>query len=505
MNLAWPQWRPILLVAAIYFIVTKLAVFLTEAHPNAGSLWPASGIAFAAMVLYGTRLWPVIFLGGFFAVVGPETSWPAAALMAAGSTIEAVAGAWLALRVLDFRKELDRARDVIVLFIPIALLSSLISASAGIGALFIDGAVDADNALPRAIVWWLGDALGIAIVAPLILTWRTASAGDPRSTALQSWFLLIPCLAALMTFSTPSRLTWVHYLAEFTIFAIGVWCALDAGRRAIALASIVISVIVILGTSLGHGPFTQLPDIYSSIVQQGYIYALALMMLVLCAARTQQRQFQRELRDSEARFRNLLMLSSDWYWEQDRDFRFVDVSVEVAEQTGIETTEHIGKTRWELPTLDVDENQWRIHREQLEAHQPFRDFTIRRPDQNGKPVYISISGEPMFDEAGTFVGYRGVGRNISEMRIAVQALRDSEVRFRTVWEATNDVVLITNDEGIIQFANPASLATFGYTPAQLIGQNITVIQPEYLRAPHREGMERYLASGQKRLDWRGSE
>ena len=331
----WLQMRPALLLAVIYFVATRLALWLVDVHPNIGSLWPASGIAFAAMILHGTRLWPGIFLGSFLALISLHTSLAASALMATGNTLEAVAGTWLALRVLDFRKELARSRDVIVLFVPVALLSSLISASTGIFALLLDNAVTADDAVPRAIVWWLSDALGIAIVAPLILTWVAGADGERRLNALRNPFLLIPCLAAMLTFSTPPTLTWIHYLAEFAIFVMGVWCALEAGRRAVAMASFVISILVIAGTSLSLGPFTELPDIYSSIVQQGYIYALALMMLVLCATRTQQRQYQRELSQSEARFRNLLLLSSDWYWEQDRQFRYVGISGEVLAQTGL--------------------------------------------------------------------------------------------------------------------------------------------------------------------------
>ena len=501
----WLQLRPVLLLAVTYFAATRLALWLIDIHPNIGSLWPASGIAFAAMILYGTRIWPGILLGGFVALISPDSSLTASALMAAGGTLEAVAGAWLALRVLDFHKELDRARDVIVLFIPIALLTSLISASIGICALLLDSAVTSENALPRAIVWWLGDALGIAIIAPLILTWRTGSDGDRHLNALHNTFLLVPCLAAMLTFSTPPKLTWVHYLAEFAIFVMGVWCALEAGRRAVALASVVISILVIAGTSLSLGPFTQLPNIYSSIVQQGYIYALSLMMLVLCATRTQQRQFQRALGQSEVRFKNLLMLSSDWYWEQDRQFRFVNFSGEVLAQTGLGTSAHIGKTRWELPSIVMSDADWHAHRQQLEAHQPFRDFIVSRYDQDGKLRYSTVSGEPIFDVSGEFVGYQGVGRDITAKRIAEQALRDSEERFRTLWEITNDVVLVVDDQGVIRFANPAALTTFGYAPAQLTGQKVAMIQPEDLRAAHDYGMYRYIATGEKQLDWLGTE
>ena len=134
--------------------MTRLTLMAIELHPNAGSLWPASGVAFAALILYGFHLWKGIFAGAFLATVSIDATISAAALMAVGNTLEVVIGAWLALRVLNFRKELDRVRDVIVLFIPVALMTSLISASLGIGALFMDGAVSTESALPRAIVWW---------------------------------------------------------------------------------------------------------------------------------------------------------------------------------------------------------------------------------------------------------------------------------------------------------------------------------------------------------------
>ena len=507
MNAARLQVRPLLVVAIIYFAATRLGLMMIDLHANAGSLWPASGIAFAAMILHGTRLWPGIFFGAFFAMISPDTSLTAAALMATGTTLEAVTGASLALRVLDFRKELDRARDVIVLFIPVALLTSLISASLGMAALLLDGTVTTDTAFPRAIVWWLGDALGIAIISPIILTWRAHASRDrsPRRTGPHNWFLLMPCLAVLLTFAMPPRLTWFHYLAEFAIFVIGVWCALEAGRRAVALASFVIAMIVIAGTSLGLGPFAELSPIYGSIVQQGYIYALALMMLVLCAARTQQRQVQRKLRASEARFRNLLKLSSDWYWEQDRDFRFVEISSEVQHQTGIESAAHLGKSRWELPELTLTDEDWRAHRRQLEAHEPFHDFVMHRAGPDGMSHYVSVSGEPVFDTEGVFAGYRGIGRSITEKRIAEHALRDSEERFRTLWETTNDAILLIDDGGYIQFANPAVKTILGYEPSELIGETLAKIQPVYLRAGHAEGLRRYQATGEKHLDWRGTE
>src|SRR5437660_962279 len=83
----------------------------------------------------------------------------------------------------------------------------------------------------------------------------------------------------------------------------------------------------------------------------------------------------------------------------------------------------IGKTRWELPHLEPEEEAWRKHRETLDAHLPFRDFELARPAPDGSKRYVSVSGLPVFDDTGRFVGYRGVGRHITERRLAEEALR----------------------------------------------------------------------------------
>ena len=133
-------------------------------------------------------------------------------------------------------------------------------------------------------------------------------------------------------------------------------------------------------------------------------------------------QAENTLRESEARFRTLTQLSSDWYWEQDENFRFIMLSGQVAGSTGLTSQEHLGKTRWELPTLNLSEADWERHREVIHAHQEFRDFEIRRPDTNGLMRWASVSGAPMFDVKGVFRGYRGIGRDISAQKQAADQI-----------------------------------------------------------------------------------
>ncbi len=124
------------------------------------------------------------------------------------------------------------------------------------------------------------------------------------------------------------------------------------------------------------------------------------------------------LRESEARWRSLTQLSSDWYWEQDAEFRFVRIEGNPKNKMDLPDDRLYGLTRWELPNTFADENQWRVHRVQLQARQVFRNFEMQRMAADGTPIWVSISGEPIFDAEGTFTGYRGLARDITERKHA---------------------------------------------------------------------------------------
>ncbi len=127
---------------------------------------------------------------------------------------------------------------------------------------------------------------------------------------------------------------------------------------------------------------------------------------------------QEALRQSEARWRSLTQLSSDWYWEQDAEFRFVRFDGSPDRELGASDEELYGKRRWELPHAGVTQAQWAAHRAQLEAHAVFQDFEMQRVRSDGTVQWASISGEPIFDDQGQFTGYRGVARNITERKRA---------------------------------------------------------------------------------------
>ncbi|MEW5882328.1 MAG: PAS domain S-box protein, partial [Pseudomonadota bacterium] len=171
-----------------------------------------------------------------------------------------------------------------------------------------------------------------------------------------------------------------------------------------------------------------------------------------------------EAKTQEGRFRALLAIASDWYWEQDEQFRFTYISSAVEGKTGIAANTHLGRTRWELPELELTDAQWAAHRADLEAHRPFRNFVMRRLDRDGRPVFVSISGEPVFDAQGRFRGYWGVGRNVTEEFEARRALELGERRYRELFMRSPSPFII-HRRGFVLQANDAAARLFGYESA----------------------------------------
>jgi PAS domain S-box-containing protein len=173
------------------------------------------------------------------------------------------------------------------------------------------------------------------------------------------------------------------------------------------------------------------------------------------------------LRDSEERFRTLVQFSFDVYWETDAQHRFI--RQEFANTLTDPPVSEIGKTRWEVPYLEPDEEGWRKHRETLDAHLPFRDFELARPTPEGGKRYVSVSGLPVFDKTGRFVGYRGVGRHITDTKRAEEALRESEARFRTFVDHATDTFILHNEDGEVLDVNRNACESLGYSRDELIG------------------------------------
>ena len=192
---------------------------------------------------------------------------------------------------------------------------------------------------------------------------------------------------------------------------------------------------------------------------------------------TELKLAQDALKASESRFRRMVELSSDWYWVQDENFRFVRFSG--VEKRGVDPEAFIGKARWELQGPgSLPEKSWQQHREKLERHEPFSDFVYTVPSNAGEMRYLSVTGEPIFDAQGKFKGYHGVGKDVTEKARGLKDLEDSEERYRMLFDIHPRPMWVVENKTLRFLAvNQAAVEHYGYSREEFLSMTAEQLRP----------------------------
>jgi diguanylate cyclase (GGDEF)-like protein/PAS domain S-box-containing protein len=465
--------RFVALVGA-YLVAAHVGFAFAVIHGTISLVWPASGLALLALALLGLRYAPAVALAAFAANLAHGVPAAAALGIGFGNTLAALAGAWMLTRAGDFDRALDRVRDVVWLVFPVALGASALAAGIGVASLAAGGILGPGEHARALLAWWAGDAQGVLLAAPLVLAWLHAGRPDLRLAEALAHAALIALvlLAGALLLEGPLGPDRTRFVAAFALFPLAVWPAVRFPMREVAAFNVALSVLCIGGAWLGVGPFGAGRDLAELIVLHGLIASVVLTTLLLAALGSERRRAAADLRASEARFRSLTDLSSDWYWEQDEALRFTQLSPGFSAH-GLDAGECIGKRRWELPYEDRDDAAWTEHRRQLQAREPFRDFLVVRRRPDGQVSYALTSGEPVFDEAGTFRGYRGVGRDITAQMEAERQLRESRELFARIFDDSPIPMMFRRlDDGVITAVNDAWCRFFARGRDEVVGRAV---------------------------------
>jgi len=209
---------------------------------------------------------------------------------------------------------------------------------------------------------------------------------------------------------------------------------------------------------------------------------------------------KRTARMSEQRFRRMVEMSSDWYWMQDQEFRFVDVPG--LELPDVDTDIVIGKARWEITGLAPMQESWEQHKARLRRLESFSDFVLLRYKTSGDLRYLSISGEPLFDEHGRLRGYHGIGKDVTERMRDQKALEESEERYRLLFEVHPQPMWVVDANSLSFLAvNGAALGLYGYSREEFRSMTAAQIRPEEDVAGLRKAFEDHSVDYRQRV-WR---
>jgi len=205
------------------------------------------------------------------------------------------------------------------------------------------------------------------------------------------------------------------------------------------------------------------------------------------------RERTRALKASEERFRQLASLSADYYWETDAEDRFTEIVVGSRTPLVIPPERFIGKTRWEMPGL-LPQEGWDRLRDDMVQRRPFYDFQVSAVAGDGMRRWYSISGEPVYDAEGAYLGYRGVGTHVTERVRAEQALRESEERFRSFMQYSPAIAWMKDSKRLYTYVNASYQAAYQIAEAGMLGKDDFQIAPAGLARLRRADDDEVLAT-----------
>jgi signal transduction histidine kinase len=288
------------IVAAAYVGAGKLGLRLALVNPSATPVWAPTGIALGAFLIFGRRVWPAILLGAFLVNLTTAGNTVTSLCIAVGNTLEGMAGAYLARRFAGGRHAFERTEDVLRFALLAGFVGTLVSPTIGVTSLTLAGSAHWSDFGAVWLTWWLGDAAGALIVAPLVITW---SAG-PRLRWTWGRVLEAATLLALLVvvgkylLATDLPFRVENHPLKFLCLPLLIWPAIRFGQREAATAVFVISGIAIWGALGGAGPFQLDTQNVSFLLLQLFLGTISVATLAVGAAIFQRHTAEEALRNT---------------------------------------------------------------------------------------------------------------------------------------------------------------------------------------------------------------
>jgi diguanylate cyclase (GGDEF)-like protein/PAS domain S-box-containing protein len=502
-------------------VTAKGGLTLATDSPTITAIWPPTGIALVAIVIWGPRMWPAVAVGALLANGATGVAAPVVVAIAAGNTLEALVGARLLARA-GFRPSLERLRDIVALIVLAAALSTTAAATIGVTSLVAGGTLASGDAASAWLTWWLGDMGGDLLVAPLLFALATHGPRRwPRSrrrVAEVAALLLAALATSLIAFSQPAGLM-------FLTFPVIVWAAVRFRQAGAAATSLLIASVAVTLTAQDIGPFRDSGGDEALLLAQLFWGVAAMAALVLASITSQRERALADLRRSHAELERKVSertaaltsahaqvaaasdLEPVGSWQWDTASEKVIWSDELYEIFGVARDGHEATYAGYLELVHPDDrahNRATIERAATSGVAFAMEERIVRPD--GTVRTLACGGQVLLGDDGRPARMLGICQDVTESRRAAAALQESQERMRQIVDAASHAFVSCDERGVINDWNPAAEKLLGWTRGEVLGRTLErTIVPRRDRAAHRAGLERFAASGQSRIIGRPQE
>ena len=447
----WQRLAILALLTAGYFLVGKAGLGLAYLNDSISLVWPATGMAIAALLLLGKRVWPAIAVGAFLVNVTTTGSLGTSLGIATGNTLEALAAAWLANRWAAGWRAFERAQDIFRFAFLAVFLATAVSATMGVTSLCLGGLAAWDDYGRLWSHWWLGDVVGGVIATPLIVLLITQP--RPRWTTRQ-WIeaaLLFTGLffVGAILFGGLVYEVSQEYPLTFLYIPFLFWTAFRFGPREASLATLVISALAIGGTVEGRGRFSDLPPGQSLLLVQAFLGVVAMTTLAVAASVSERKRLEALASQLAA----IVESSYDAIIGKAIDGTIVSWNHGAQRMYGYSAAEAIGQSVSMLsPPRLTDEIPQIL--EKIRRDEPIEPYETRRRRKDGTLVDISLAISPVRDARGRVIAASAISRDISEQKRTEAALVEANAKL-TAWlsqleRETHEIALLNQMSHLLQ-------------------------------------------------------
>ncbi|MEA2715304.1 MAG: two-component system, OmpR family, sensor histidine kinase VicK [Candidatus Parcubacteria bacterium] len=298
--LSWKYLLEIIVLAGLYVVAARYGLRFQYAGGLNSLVWAQTGLALAALLIFGYRLWPAILIGSFLVTYfDRDLPFLVSAVIAIGTVAARVSGLYFLRHFVEFRKTFERLRDVFGFIFWGAVVSTFIGATIAVASQALSGIVSTHDMWNAWLAWWLGDTLGVLIFTPLILIIFRKRPLPTRIhavrilEALVSLFIFI--LICLTIFYDYFGVVAGPYARTFLIFPFLIWTTVRFDREGAVISAFLASTIAMSGTALGHGPFAVGLLDTSFTLLQIFMASAAITALVLAVSFAERKRAEREV------------------------------------------------------------------------------------------------------------------------------------------------------------------------------------------------------------------